>query len=256
MTDMTTAAAQPAAEPSGADLARIALNQARQAAKQRGASEARTPRRHRARTVRRDGREPSGFAAVLQTLMTDRAWDLPAAGGTVLDRWPDIAATITPQLPDHVRAVAFHPETGQLDLHPASPAYATQLRLITARIITAANQTTGTSTVRTIRVLPPGTAPADLPARPATPPTPAPTTPQAPTRPPETPTAGYREAIAAHRATWTRQQHTRPEIQAAADRQLRDRIREPEDRFADGRKALADAQQRVRPSDVSRARAL
>ncbi|MFD8119413.1 hypothetical protein [Streptomyces microflavus] len=69
---------------------------------------------------------------------------------------------------------------------------------------------------------------------------------------------GYREAVAAHRATWTRQQHTNPEIQAAAERQLR----EPEELFADGRQALAElqakaaAQQRVRPSDASRARAL
>ncbi|MFJ8762871.1 DciA family protein [Streptomyces cyaneofuscatus] len=207
-------------------------------------------------------REPSGFAAVLQTLMADRAWELPAAGGTVLERWPDIAATIAPQLPDHVRAVTFHPETGQLDLLPESPAYATQLRLISTRIITEANATTGTGTVRTIRVLPPGTTPADQPARPASP-SPAPTAPHTPTKAPQTPTDGYRETIAAHRTTWTTtRQHTNPEIQAAAERQLRERLREPEEHFANGHQALAElqaraaAQQRVRPSDVSRARAL
>ncbi|MFD8343780.1 hypothetical protein ACFV2C_16055 [[Kitasatospora] papulosa] len=64
---------------------------------------------------------------------------------------------------------------------------------------------------------------------------------------------GYSEAIATHRAVWTRQQHTSPKILAAAERQLRDRIREPEERFADGRQALeelrakAAAQQQVRP---------
>lgn len=46
-----------------------------------------------------------------------------------------------------------------------------------------------------------------------------PTVPAAPMQradPPE----GYREAVAAHRATWsTTRQHTRPEIQAAAERQ-------------------------------------
>ncbi|MEW1761567.1 DciA family protein [Streptomyces cyaneofuscatus] len=264
MTEVNTTANQPgtAPEPSGADLARIALNQARQAAKQRGAGEARAPRRHRTSPVRREGREPSGFAAVLQTLMTDRAWELPAAGGTVLDRWPHIAATVAPQLPDHVQAVAFCPETGQLDLLPESPAYATQLRLISARIITAANETTGTGTVRTIRVLPPGTAPADRPVR-YVPPVPALTVPQAPARAPEVATDGYREAIAAHRATWnTTRQHTNPKVRAAAERQLRERIREPEENFADGRQAIeelrakAAAQQRVRSSDVSRARAL
>ncbi|MFD6798549.1 DciA family protein [Streptomyces cyaneofuscatus] len=264
MTEADTPANQTgtAPEPSGADLARIALNQARQAAKQRGASEARAPRRHRTSPVRREGREPSGFAAVLQTLMTDRAWELPAAGGTVLDRWPHIAATVAPQLPDHVQAVAFYPETGQLDLLPESPAYATQLRLISDRIITAANETTGTGTVRTIRVLPPGTAPADRPARPA-PPLPAQTVPQEPAKVPEMVTDGYREALAAHRAAWsTTCQHTNPAIQEAAERQLRDRLREPEERFADGRRAIeelrarASAQKRVRPSDASRARAL
>ncbi|MFE1545528.1 hypothetical protein ACFW61_34430 [Streptomyces microflavus] len=77
----------------------------------------------------------------------------------------------------------------------------------------------------------------------------------------ETP-EGYREAIAAQRATRTKPQHTRPEIQAAVERQLCERLREPEDHFADGRQALAElrakaaAQQQVRPSDVSRARAL
>ncbi|MFD5342210.1 DciA family protein [Streptomyces anulatus] len=265
MTEQTTttenAGSGTPAEPSGVDLARLALQQARLAARSKG-SEAKAPRRRRATTTRRDGQEPSGFAAVLAGLMADRAWELPAAGGSVLDRWPDIATAVTPHLHHHVRAVAFHPETGQLDLRPDSSAYATQLRLTGARIITAANEATGTSTVRTIRVLSPGTPPAHLPDRPASPPAPAPAAPQAPGRTPEAAPAGYREAIAAHRATWTRQQHTRPEIQAAAERQLRERLREPEENFADGRQALAElrakagAQQQVRTSDVSRARAL
>jgi len=77
------------------------------------------------------------------------------------------------------------------------------------------------------------------------------------------PPEGYREAIAAHRATWnTSRQHTSPEIQAAAERQLRDRVREPKEHFADGRQVLEElrakavAQQQVRPSDASRAWAL
>nr|WP_237492911.1 DciA family protein [Streptomyces sp. YIM 132580] len=72
--------------------------------------------------------------------MADQTREFPAVGGTILDRWPDIASIVAPQLPDHAAAVAFHPETGQLDLRPDSPAYTTQLRLISARIITAANE--------------------------------------------------------------------------------------------------------------------
>lgn len=89
MTETTSTTEQPAAdgpELSGVDLARVALRQAKEAAKKRGDSEAHTPRRPQQTAVRRDGREPSGFAAVLQGLMADRAWEVPAAGGTVLDR--------------------------------------------------------------------------------------------------------------------------------------------------------------------------
>ncbi|MER6774941.1 hypothetical protein ABT389_35010 [Streptomyces bacillaris] len=32
--------------------------------------------------------------------MADQAREFPAVGGTILDRWPDIAATVAPQLPD------------------------------------------------------------------------------------------------------------------------------------------------------------
>ncbi|MFK4213657.1 hypothetical protein [Streptomyces sp. NPDC030920] len=74
---------------------------------------------------------------------------------------------------------------------------------------------------------------------------------------------GYCEALAAHRATWnTTQRQTNPQIQAAIDRQIRERLREPDDAFADARQATeelrakAAAQQRARPSDAARARAL
>ncbi|WP_333732562.1 DciA family protein [Streptomyces sp. IBSBF 3010] len=223
MTEQTTTLDQTrsghASELSGVDLARVALHQAREAAKKRGNSEARAPR-HRQRVVQRDGREPSGFAAVLQGLMAERAWELPATGGTVLDRWPDIAAAVAPQLPDHVVAVAFHPETGQLDLRPDSPAYATQLRLISARIVTAANESAGTGAVRSIRVLAPGAAPATRPAQPMpTSPT-APAPPDAPVKTRETASPGFRQALAAHQAV-TPAQRLDPGIAQAVERQTR-----------------------------------
>ncbi|MGW3303990.1 hypothetical protein [Streptomyces rubiginosohelvolus] len=77
------------------------------------------------------------------------------------------------------------------------------------------------------------------------------------------PPEGYREAIAAHHVTWnTTRSGTRPELQTTVERQLRERLREPEELFTSERQALKEprvesaAQQRVRPSDVSRARAL
>ncbi|MFE4577425.1 DciA family protein [Streptomyces chartreusis] len=203
-------------EVSGVDLARVALRQARAAAKRRGDSETRVPRR-RPTAVRRDSREPSGFAAVLTGLMADRAWELPAAGGTVLDRWPDIAAAISPQLPSHVTAIAFHPESGQLGLRPDSPAYATQLRLISARIIATVNSTVGTDAVRTIRVLPAGgAAPEPRTAQPA----PAAAAPETPVKTRETASLGYRQAIAAHQAI-APERRVDPGIAQAVERQTR-----------------------------------
>jgi hypothetical protein len=162
-------------ELSGVDLARVALYAAREAAKARGETVTRkAKRRTRTAAARRDGREPTGFAAVLQGLMADRAWDLPAAGGSVLDQWPAIAAAVAPTLPAHVAAIAFHAESGQLDLRPDSPAYGTQLRLITARIVGAANDAVGTQAVRTVRILPIGTAPAPRATEPARRPQPRP----------------------------------------------------------------------------------
>ncbi|QCX80607.1 hypothetical protein C9F11_35120 [Streptomyces sp. YIM 121038] len=67
-------------------------------------------------------------------------------------------AAIATRLPDHVQAVAFRPETGQLDLCPASPAYAPQLRLIAACIVAAANEVVGTDAVCAVRVLRVGAA--------------------------------------------------------------------------------------------------
>ncbi|MFF4534230.1 DciA family protein [Streptomyces sp. NPDC001407] len=220
MTEQTTTTDQTGSsdgspELSGLDLARIALQQARLAAKNNGASEARAPRRRRPTAVKRDGREPSGFAAVLAGLMTDRAWELPATGGSILDHWPDIAATIAPNLPHHVAAVAFHPETGQLDLRPDSPAYGTQLRLLSARIVAAANEAAGTQAVRSIRVLPVGAVSQEHTVQSAPE---APAASEAPVKTRETTSPGYKAALAAHRSV-APARRVDPGIAAAVERQ-------------------------------------
>ncbi|MEY9997461.1 hypothetical protein ABIE67_009580 [Streptomyces sp. V4I8] len=217
MTETTTIeqAGSDGPELSGVDLARVALHAARDAARKRGETEARMPRRRTRRVVKRDGREPSGFAAVLQGLMAERAWAVPAVGGSILDRWPDIAAALSSRLSEHVQAVAFHSESGQLDLRPDSPAYATQLRLITARIITAANQEVGTDAVRTIRVLAAGVAPEPRTAEPA-----PQTAPQAPVKTRDTASPGYQQALAAHMAV-APDRRVDPGIAEAVERQTR-----------------------------------
>ncbi|MFB7186423.1 hypothetical protein ACFCZT_14160 [Streptomyces sp. NPDC056230] len=74
--------------------------------------------------------------------------------------------------------------------------------------------------------------------------------------------APARSVIAAHRAAWTTEKKTDLKVLAAAQRQIRDQAREPEERFGDVRQALEElrdkvaVQARVTFSDASRARAL
>ncbi|MFE5549227.1 DciA family protein [Streptomyces sp. NPDC056534] len=215
----TTSSEQPAPELSGVDLARVALHQAREAAKARGEGGTRKAKRTLRATVRRDGREPTGFAAVLQGLMADRAWDVPAVGGTIVDQWPAIAAALSPNLAAHVQAVAFHAETGQLDLRPDSSSYATQLRLISSRIVAAANDAVGARAVRTVRVLAVGaTGPDPRGAGPA--PASAAAAPEAPVKTRDMATPGFHRALTAHQAV-PRAQHVASGVIEAIERQNR-----------------------------------
>lgn len=70
-----------------------------------------------------------------------------------MDQWPTI---VTPEIADNLRPAAFDPRTGRLDLVPATSAWATQARLISAQLIRQANTAVGTEAVRQIRVLPVG----------------------------------------------------------------------------------------------------
>ncbi|MFJ1799036.1 DciA family protein [Streptomyces sp. NPDC088180] len=247
-------------EVSGVDLARQALLAAREAARKNGAT-SKKPKRRTTTVVRRDGREPLGLGSAIGMMMTERGMATPAAGGSVLADFDTILAAVVPELAGRVQAVAFDAETGRLDVAPDIPAAGTQLRWNAPKLVAAANKRVSGANVRALHVLAPApvkAGPATAAAEQAQQPT-APAAPMHRADPPE----GYREAIAAHRATWnTTQQHTNSEIQAAAERQLRERIREPEENFADGRQALDElrakvaAQQQVCPSDASRARAL
>ncbi|MFF6859885.1 DciA family protein [Streptomyces bacillaris] len=175
-------------------------------------------------------------------MVAERGWATPAAAaataGSIIDQWPAIA----PELTGKVNAVHFDTSTRTLHLRPATPAYRTQLTLHQKQVIAKVNASVGPDTVRQLEILRPAVLASPSPGDTRPPAAAAAPQPSAAPRQPARKEApeGYRAAIAAHRATWTRQQHTRPEIQAAADRQLRDRLREPEEHFADGRQALEE----------------
>ncbi|MEU2730581.1 DciA family protein [Streptomyces griseoviridis] len=180
-------------EVSGVDLARVALRAAMEAARANGGRQkAKAKAKPRiVRAVRRDGREPMGLGAAIGALVTERAWELPAAGATLRERW----AAIAPELAGHVAAVSYDADAGQLTVCPESAAWATKARLEQTRIIAATNQSAGRRVVRSLRILAPGTVAVTEPADSGPEPVAAPA---GPPRTRETASGGYRRALAAH----------------------------------------------------------
>ncbi|MET8571822.1 DUF721 domain-containing protein [Streptomyces sp. NPDC004783] len=176
-------------QPSGIDLARAALAAARADAKTRPTQTQRKRRTTAGTSTRRPG-DPMGLGAAVTRMMTERGWQPPDAGGSILDQWP----TIAPELADKVAAVRYEHDTGTLHLRPATHAYGTQLRLHQPQILARVQQSPSGATVRALKILPAGTAPA-----PATETVTEPEKPRelAPVRTRETASPGYREALAA-----------------------------------------------------------
>jgi predicted nucleic acid-binding Zn ribbon protein len=108
---------------SGVDLARVALRAAKVAAQKNGGGRTVQPKTRTTRVVRRDGREPMGLGAAIGALVTERAWELPAAGASLRARWEAIA----PELAGHVAAVGYDADSGRLTVCPESAAWATKL---------------------------------------------------------------------------------------------------------------------------------
>jgi hypothetical protein len=146
----------------GADLARMALANARAAAKT--APVAGPSRTKPKRTVRRGGgRDPITLAAALSSLGADLPLEAGIAGGSILDQWP----TLCPQYVGLVQPVSYDETSGRLDLRPATHAYAAQLRILGGQLAKQINDKMGKPVVRTIRVLPVGNVTAPQPAAPA-----------------------------------------------------------------------------------------
>ncbi|MFE7675803.1 DUF721 domain-containing protein [Streptomyces albidoflavus] len=245
-------------ETSGVDLARVALRAAMEQARKNGAGQKTKKKPRTGTTVRRDGREPMGLGAAIGALVTERAWELPAAGASLRERW----AAIAPELAGHVAAVAYDPDSGRLTVCPESSAWATKARLEQTRIVAAANKAAGRTAVRALRILPPGAAPVPGPAD-AVRADLAPAAPTGPVRTRETACEGYRRALAAHQEV-APPRRVDPGIAAAVERQtaaMRELSRRafPEtDVVVDEAPTPFDAtrSERRRQAEVSRAAAL
>ncbi len=142
----------PAPEPSGVDLARVALRAAREQARARG-TVARRKREARAGGLRsgarRDGRDPLPLGAAIERLKTERGWEMPMAVGGVMGRWPDL---VGPDLARHCVPQSYDERERVLSVRCDSTAWATQVRLLAPQLVARLNADLGPGTVKLIKV--------------------------------------------------------------------------------------------------------
>ncbi|MFT9790331.1 DUF721 domain-containing protein [Streptomyces rhizosphaericola] len=153
--------AEPSArpEPSGVDLARVALRAAKEQARARGAA---AQQRRQARRggglrsgARSDGRDPQPLGSAINRLITERGWETPAVVGGVMGRWPQIVGE---DLANHCVPLRYDedPAARVLTVSCDSTAWATQLRLLAPQLVARLNADLGQGTVRMIKVVGPG----------------------------------------------------------------------------------------------------
>jgi predicted nucleic acid-binding Zn ribbon protein len=136
--------------PSGPDLVRAALAQAKAAARARGV----TPRGRRplrAAPQRSgagpDGRDPVPFGAMIARLVAERGWQDTTSAARVLAEWDRL---VGPEISDHCRPASL--VDGELVLVAESTAWATQLRLLTRTLTARLAEHVGPGVVATIVV--------------------------------------------------------------------------------------------------------
>ncbi|MFG2480617.1 DUF721 domain-containing protein [Streptomyces fagopyri] len=145
-------------EPTGVDLARVALRAAKEQARARGdaAQQKKQARRGGLRSgARADGRDPMALGAAINRLLTERGWETPAAVGGVMGRWPQIVGD---DLAKHCVPLRYDEDPAErvLTVQCDSTAWATQLRLLAPQLVARLNQDLGHGAVRLIKVQGPG----------------------------------------------------------------------------------------------------
>ncbi|WP_275557758.1 DciA family protein [Streptomyces sp. 5-6(2022)] len=151
--------ASPVPEPSGVDLARVALRAAKEQARARGAAaqQKKQARRGGLRSgARADGRDPLPLGAAINRLITERGWETPAAVGGVMGRWPQM---VGPEVAQHCEPQRYDEDARVLTVRCDSTAWATQLRLLAPQLVARLNADLGQGTVKLIKVLGPGGPP-------------------------------------------------------------------------------------------------
>lgn len=152
-------APEKAAEPSGVDLARVALRAAKEQARARGdaAQQKKQARRGGLRSgARADGRDPMALGAAINRLLSERGWETPAAVGGVMGRWPQIVGE---DLAKHCVPERYDEDERVLVVRCDSTAWATNLRLLAPQLVARLNEDLGHGTVKLLKVNGPGGPP-------------------------------------------------------------------------------------------------
>ncbi|MFD7874818.1 DUF721 domain-containing protein [Streptomyces sp. NPDC059766] len=143
-------------EPSGVDLARVALRAAREQARARGdaAQQKRQARRGGGLRsgARADGRDPMALGSAISRLLTERGWETPAAVGGVMGRWPEIVGA---DVAKHCVPEKYDEDERVLVVRCDSTAWATNLRLLAPTLVARLNEDLGHGAVNLIKVFGP-----------------------------------------------------------------------------------------------------
>ncbi|QWF80469.1 hypothetical protein HUW46_03892 [Amycolatopsis sp. CA-230715] len=151
----------PQGQPqSGRDLARAALQAARDKASARGAAPGarktrpagaggatQNPRRRRWSGPGSDLRDPQPLGRIASRIAVDRGWNTRLANGQVFGQW---ARLVGEEVAEHAQPVAL--KDGELTVRASSTAWATQLRLLQGQLIAKIAAGVGHGVVKRMRI--------------------------------------------------------------------------------------------------------
>ncbi|RSO07402.1 DUF721 domain-containing protein [Streptomyces sp. WAC 05379] len=150
-------APKKALEPSGVDLARVALRAAKEQARARGDAAQQKKQARRGGGLRSgaraDGRDPMALGSAINRLISERGWETPAAVGGVMGRWPQIVGD---DVAKHCVPEKYDEDERVLVVRCDSTAWATNLRLLAPTLVARLNEDLGHGAVRHIKVNGPG----------------------------------------------------------------------------------------------------
>jgi|SRR5690625_391976 len=137
------------------DLAQTVVNRLRAAAASRGLRPGvRSVRRKKSDVVPTqfsDGRDPVSLADIAERLMAERGWQEPLRAGGVMGNWEEI---VGPQVSENCVPESLD-DDGILIVRARTTAWATQMKLLTPKLLRRIEEEAGPDVVTEVRVLGP-----------------------------------------------------------------------------------------------------